>query len=298
MIKQRMHRFDKMNLSILSVHWYKTLLSLPHAILIMKICIHFNQQSHEYQWTKDHPLEQVIDNPTNPVQTRQQLATDPEMCMFALTNWSKVEPKTSKRDRDCWFSSLQDEIHEFDRLEYWKLVPHPIYCYCYRTQEDLQRSFDEYGDVLKNKARLVAKGYRQEEGIDFDESFAPVARIEAIRIFIANAAAKNMIIYQMDVKAAFLNGGLQEESLGARYRGYATKKHLTQSNCILSVLKGTINMGLWYPKDNAMSLTAYTDADHAGYLLAGHQRRKEVMPSSTTEQNTLQCLDAISNPLE
>ncbi|GJQ96652.1 retrovirus-related pol polyprotein from transposon TNT 1-94 [Tanacetum coccineum] len=118
---------------------------------------------------------------------------------------------------------LQDEIHEFDRLEYWKLVPHPIYCYCYRTQEDLQRSFDEYGDVLKNKARLVAKGYRQEEGIDFDESFAPVARIEAIRIFIANAAAKNMIIYQMDVKAAFLNGGLQEESLSHEYQW--TKDH-------------------------------------------------------------------------
>ncbi|GKG36150.1 retrovirus-related pol polyprotein from transposon TNT 1-94, partial [Tanacetum coccineum] len=70
---------------------------------------------------------------------------------------------------------------------------------------------DEYGNVLKNKARLVAKGYRQEEGIDFEESFAPVARIEAIRIFIANAATKNMIIYQMDVKTTFLNGDLQEE---------------------------------------------------------------------------------------
>ncbi|GJW58963.1 retrovirus-related pol polyprotein from transposon TNT 1-94 [Tanacetum coccineum] len=70
---------------------------------------------------------------------------------------------------------------------------------------------DEYGDVLKNKARLVAKEYRQEEGIDFEESFAPVARIEAIRIFIANAASKNMIIYQMDVKTAFLNGELKEE---------------------------------------------------------------------------------------
>ncbi|GJW04025.1 retrovirus-related pol polyprotein from transposon TNT 1-94 [Tanacetum coccineum] len=66
---------------------------------------------------------------------------------------------------------------------------------------------DEYGDVLKNNARLVAKGYHQEEGIEFEESFAPVARIEAIRIFIANAASKNMIIYQMDVKTAFLNEG-------------------------------------------------------------------------------------------
>nr|GEZ77116.1 copia protein [Tanacetum cinerariifolium] len=70
---------------------------------------------------------------------------------------------------------------------------------------------NEYGDVLKNKARLVAKGYRQEEGIDFEESFALVARIKAIRIFIANAASRNITVYQMDVKTAFLNGNLKEE---------------------------------------------------------------------------------------
>ncbi|GJX60818.1 integrase, catalytic region, zinc finger, CCHC-type containing protein, partial [Tanacetum coccineum] len=94
---------------------------------------------------------------------------------------------------------------------------------------------DEYGDVLKKKARLVAKGYRQEEGIDFEESFTPFARIEAILIFIANAASKNMTIYQMDVKTAFLNDKLKEEVYG-----------------------------LWYPKDIAMALTVYADADHAG----------------------------------
>ncbi|GKB24432.1 retrovirus-related pol polyprotein from transposon TNT 1-94 [Tanacetum coccineum] len=70
---------------------------------------------------------------------------------------------------------------------------------------------DEYGGVLKNKARLVAKGYHQEEGIDFEESFAPVARIEAIRIFLAYAAHKNMVVFQMDVNTAFLNGILKEE---------------------------------------------------------------------------------------
>nr|GEY03129.1 retrovirus-related Pol polyprotein from transposon TNT 1-94 [Tanacetum cinerariifolium] len=70
---------------------------------------------------------------------------------------------------------------------------------------------DEYEDVLTNKARLVAKGYRQKEGIDFEESFAPVAGIESIHIFIANAASKNMTIYQMDVKTTFLNGELKEE---------------------------------------------------------------------------------------
>ncbi|GJY40504.1 retrovirus-related pol polyprotein from transposon TNT 1-94 [Tanacetum coccineum] len=70
---------------------------------------------------------------------------------------------------------------------------------------------DEFDGVLKNKARLVAQGFRQEEGIEFEESFAPVARIEAIRIFIANAANKNMTIFQMDVKTAFLNGKLKEK---------------------------------------------------------------------------------------
>ncbi|GJS89743.1 retrovirus-related pol polyprotein from transposon TNT 1-94 [Tanacetum coccineum] len=70
---------------------------------------------------------------------------------------------------------------------------------------------DEYGDVLKNKARLVAKGFRQEEGLDFEESFALVARLKAIMIFIANVASKNMTVYQIDVKTAFLNGELKEE---------------------------------------------------------------------------------------
>nr|GEZ54119.1 hypothetical protein [Tanacetum cinerariifolium] len=255
---------------------------------------------------------------------------------------------------------------------------------------------DEYGDVLKNKARLVAKGYRQEEGIDFEESSAPVARIEAIRIFIANAASRNMIVYQMDVKTAFLNGELKEEvyvsqpegfvdpdhpthvyrlkkalyglkqaprawydtlsrflldnnfskgavdptlftrktgkhillvkiyveilkkfgmdscdsvdtpmvdrlkldenlsgipvdqtrfhsmvgslmyltairpdlvfvvCMCARYQAKPTKKHLEALKRVFRYPKGTINWGLWYPKDTAMALTAYADADHAG----------------------------------
>nr|GEZ98111.1 retrovirus-related Pol polyprotein from transposon TNT 1-94 [Tanacetum cinerariifolium] len=84
---------------------------------------------------------------------------------------------------------------------------------------------DEYGDVLKNKARLVAKGYRQEEGTDFEESFAPVACIKAIHIFIANAANKNMTIYQMDVKTAFLNGELKEEVYVSQPEGFVDPDH-------------------------------------------------------------------------
>ncbi|GJX34734.1 retrovirus-related pol polyprotein from transposon TNT 1-94 [Tanacetum coccineum] len=84
-----------------------------------------------------------------------------------------------------------------------------------------------YGDNLKNKARLVAKGYQQEEGIEFEESFAPVLRIEAIRIFIANAASKTMTIYQMDVKTTFLNGELKEEVYVSQPEGFVDPDHLT-----------------------------------------------------------------------
>nr|GEX88477.1 integrase, catalytic region, zinc finger, CCHC-type, peptidase aspartic, catalytic [Tanacetum cinerariifolium] len=97
---------------------------------------------------------------------------------------------------------------------------------------------DEYGDVLKNKARLVAKGYRQEEGIDFKESFAPVARIKAIRIFIANATSKNMTIYQMDVKTAFLNGELKEEVYVSQPKGFADPDHPTHVHRLKKGLYG------------------------------------------------------------
>ncbi|GJV98216.1 retrovirus-related pol polyprotein from transposon TNT 1-94 [Tanacetum coccineum] len=107
--------------------------------------------------------------------------------------------------------AMQDEIHKFDRLDVWELVPPPDCAMIIALKWIYKVKLDEYGDVLKNKARLVAKGYRQEEGLDFEESFAPVARLEAIRIFLANAASKNMTVYQMDVKIAFLNGELKEE---------------------------------------------------------------------------------------
>ncbi|GKE48292.1 retrovirus-related pol polyprotein from transposon TNT 1-94 [Tanacetum coccineum] len=86
---------------------------------------------------------------------------------------------------------------------------------------------DEFGGVLKNKARLIAKGYCQEERIDFEESFAHVARIEAIRIFIRNAANKNMPNYQMDVKTTFLNGELREEVYVSQPEGFVDQDNPT-----------------------------------------------------------------------
>nr|GFC36798.1 retrovirus-related Pol polyprotein from transposon TNT 1-94 [Tanacetum cinerariifolium] len=96
-------------------------------------------------------------------------------------------------------------------LEVWELVPRPDQVMMITLKWIYKVKLDELGGILKNKARLVARGYRQEEGIDFEESFAPVARLEAIRIFLAYAAQKNMVVYQMDVKTAVLNSNLQEE---------------------------------------------------------------------------------------
>nr|GEV13679.1 retrovirus-related Pol polyprotein from transposon TNT 1-94 [Tanacetum cinerariifolium] len=142
---------------------------------------------------------------------------------------SKVEPKNIKSAiiEDCWFQAMQDGIHEFDRLQVWELVRQPDCVMIIALKWIYKVILDEYGDVLKNKARLVAKGYRQEEGINFEESFAPVARIEAIRIFIANVASKNMTIYQMDVKTAFLNGKLKEEVYVSQSEGFVDPDHPT-----------------------------------------------------------------------
>ncbi|GKE99041.1 retrovirus-related pol polyprotein from transposon TNT 1-94 [Tanacetum coccineum] len=115
---------------------------------------------------------------------------------------------------------MQEEIHEFKRLQVWELVPCLDLVMLIKLKWIFKVKKDECGSVLKNKARLVAKGYRQEEGIDFEESFSPVTRIEVIRIFIANVATKNMTIYQMDVKMAFLNGELREEVYVSQLKGF------------------------------------------------------------------------------
>nr|GEW18580.1 hypothetical protein [Tanacetum cinerariifolium] len=159
----------------------------------------FNQpQVYEYRWMKDHLLEQVHGNPSRPVQTRQQLATDLEMFMYALT---------------------------FDILHVWELVEKPFGKSIIRLKWLWKNKKDEDQTVIHNKVRLVAKGYAQEEGIDFEESFALVSRLEAVRIFIAYAAHKSFPIFQMDVKTAFLNGPLKEEVYVAQPDGFVDPDH-------------------------------------------------------------------------
>nr|GEY61551.1 hypothetical protein [Tanacetum cinerariifolium] len=175
----------------------------------------FNQpQDFKYRWTKDHPLEQLRGNPSKPVQTRRQLATDPEMCMSALTV-STAEPKTIKEvmANSAWIEAIKK---------------------------------DEDKTVICNKARLVAKGYAHEEGIDFKESFAPVARLETVWIFVTYDTHKSFLIYQMDVKTAFLNGPLKEEVYVAQLDGFVDPDHPK--------------------KDSGFELPAFSYADHAGCI--------------------------------
>ncbi|GJS08538.1 retrovirus-related pol polyprotein from transposon TNT 1-94 [Tanacetum coccineum] len=167
---------------------------------------------HNSKWTKDHPLENIISELDRPVSTRLQLH---EQALFYYYDafLTAVEPKTYKDalTQSCWIEAMQKELNEFERLRVWELVPRQDKVMVITLKWIYKVKLDELGGILKNKARLVARGYRQEESIDFEESFAPVARLEAIRIFLAFVAHINMIVYQMDVKTAFLNGNLWEE---------------------------------------------------------------------------------------
>ncbi|GJU17583.1 retrovirus-related pol polyprotein from transposon TNT 1-94 [Tanacetum coccineum] len=179
---------------------------------------------HLGRWTKDHPIANVIGDPSRSISTRKQLHTDAMWCYFdAFLN--SVEPKNFKQamTEPSWIDSMQEEIHEFERLEVWELVPCQDNVFLIKLKWIYKVKTDKSGRVLKNKARLVAQGFRQEEGIDFEESFASVARIEAISIFVANAAHNNMTIYQMDVKTAFLNGELKEEVYVSQPEGFVNQ---------------------------------------------------------------------------
>nr|GEV07618.1 hypothetical protein [Tanacetum cinerariifolium] len=170
------------------------------------------------RWTKDHPTANMIGDPSHSVSTRKQLQTDAMWCYFDVF-LASVEPKNFKQamTKPSWIDAMQEEIHEFKRIQ-----------------------FGNWG--TKDKARLVAQGFKQEEGIDFEESFAPVARIEAICIFVANTVDKNMKIFQMDVKMAFLNDELKEED-HVFYHCQQTKLDLKEKRLETGKCNGRLNPG-------------------------------------------------------
>ncbi|GJY94023.1 retrovirus-related pol polyprotein from transposon TNT 1-94 [Tanacetum coccineum] len=307
----------------------------------------FHDPSNVHTFYQPYPHEKKY--PKSSVGTRGQLENS---CLFACL-LSSIEPANvaeALKDAD-WVSAMQDELDQFARLKVWRLVPRPEGKWIFKNKKD------ESSLVIQNKARLVAVGYYQQEGIDYDETFAPVARIEAIRLFLAYVAHKDFTVFQMDVKTAFLNGILKEEvyvgkppgfvskqypdhvyalhkalyglkqaprawydilskflidsgfqkgsmdttlfikkkvgkpidhtdyrsmigslmyltssrpdimfatCMCARYQANPNEHHVSAVKRIFRYLKGTINLGLWYPKDSGFDLTAYSDADHAG----------------------------------
>ncbi|GJS15804.1 putative ribonuclease H-like domain-containing protein [Tanacetum coccineum] len=179
-----------------------------------------------------HPQSQILGDPKSSVQTRSRVKQtsgahalvsyvqkqqrnnhkDQQHCLFACF-LSQEEPKKifeALKD-DSWVEAMQEELLQFRLQQVWILVDLPHGAKVIGTKWVYRNKKDERGVVVRNKARLVAQGHRQEEGIDYDEVFAPVARIEAIRLFLAFASFMGFIVYQMDVKSAFLYGTIDEE---------------------------------------------------------------------------------------
>ncbi|GJY42445.1 putative ribonuclease H-like domain-containing protein [Tanacetum coccineum] len=180
---------------------------------------------------KDHPKDQIIGDFNSAIQTRRMTKITDEHAMVCYINkqrrtnhkdyqnclfacfLSQMEPKKviQALEDPSWIEAMQEELLQFQLQKVWTLVNLPNGKRAIGTKWVFRNKKDERGIVVRNKARLVAQGYTQEEGIDYDEVFAPVARIEAIRLFLAYASFMRFIVYQMDVKSAFLYGTIEEE---------------------------------------------------------------------------------------
>ncbi|GJW18202.1 retrovirus-related pol polyprotein from transposon TNT 1-94 [Tanacetum coccineum] len=187
--------------------------------------------------------------------------------------------------KPSWIDAMQEEIHEFERLQVWELVSCLDKVLLIKLKWIYKVKTNEFGRVLKNKARLVAQGFRQEEGIDFEESFALVARIEAICIFVANAAHKNMTIYQMDVKTAFFNGELKEEVYVSQPEGFIDQdnpSHVYKLKKALYSLKQAPRA--WYEMLSS-------------FLILQHFSKGAVDPTLFTRKYGLLTTDSVDTPM-
>ncbi|GJZ16004.1 putative ribonuclease H-like domain-containing protein, partial [Tanacetum coccineum] len=197
---------------------------------------------------KIHPQSQIIGKSTAGVQTRRKLKEstsdqhqallsfiykqnrtnhkDQQTCLFACFLSQEEPNKVSQALADeSWVEAMQEELLQFKLQDVWVLCDLPEGKRVIGTKWVFRNKRDERGTIIKNKARLVAQGYRQEEGVDYDEVFAPVARIEAIRLFLAFASFMGFTVYQMDVKSAFLYGNITEEVYVKQPPGFEDPAH-------------------------------------------------------------------------
>ncbi|GJU82079.1 retrovirus-related pol polyprotein from transposon TNT 1-94 [Tanacetum coccineum] len=167
--------------------------------------------------SRNHPLENVIGN-LNQRTLRSQAQNQSNFYCFIST----IEPKNVNEalGDESWIVAMQEELNQFIANDVWELVPQPKNMTVIGTKWVFRNKLDENGIVSRNKARLVAQGYNQQEGIDYDETYAQVARLESIRILLAYACALDFKLFQMDVKSAFLNGFINEEVYVAQPPGF------------------------------------------------------------------------------
>nr|GEX66076.1 putative RNA-directed DNA polymerase [Tanacetum cinerariifolium] len=198
-----------------------------------------------------------------------QLRSDGDMCMYALTV-STMEPKNVKEAMTdpVWIESMQEELLQFTRMDVWVLVPTPDNISPLTLKWIFKNKHDKEQTVIRNKSRLVVRGYRQEEGLDFEESFAPVARMEAIRLFLAYAAHKSFTVFQMDVKTTLLHGSLKEDVLKQAPRAWYDElsTFLLQNNFFKGTIDPTLFIRLFHDDilvDSGFELTGFLDADYA-----------------------------------
>ncbi|GJS56463.1 ribonuclease H-like domain-containing protein [Tanacetum coccineum] len=206
-----------------------------------------------------HPKELILGDPNSAVQTRSKVNTssgahafvsylqkqkrtnhkDFHHCLFACF-LSQHEPKkiSEALEDESWVDAMQEELLQFEIQKVWVLVDLPYGKKAIGTKWVYRNKKDERGVVVRNKARLVAQGHRQEEGIDYDEVFAPVARLEAIRIFLAFASYMGFIVYQMDVKSAFLYGKIDEEVYVSQPPGFLDPKYPQKVYKVVKALYG------------------------------------------------------------
>ncbi|GJR48224.1 putative ribonuclease H-like domain-containing protein [Tanacetum coccineum] len=206
-----------------------------------------------------HPKSQILGDPKSAVQTRSKVQQksgahalfsfiqkqqrnnhkDQQHCLFACF-LSQEEPKKISKalQDDSWVQAMQEELLQFKLQQVWVLVDLPHGMKVIGTKWVYRNKRDERGVVVRNKARLVAQGYTQEEGIDYDEVFAPVARIEAIRLFLAFASFMGFIVYQMDVKSAFLYGTIDEEVYVSQPPGFVDPAHPKKVYKVVKALYG------------------------------------------------------------
>ncbi|GJR40716.1 putative ribonuclease H-like domain-containing protein [Tanacetum coccineum] len=178
-----------------------------------------------------HPKALILGDPTSAVQTRSKVNTSSGAHAFVSYILELLTGKS-------WVDAMQEELLQFEIQKVWVLVDLPYGKKAIGTKWVYRNKKDERGVVVRNKARLVAQGHRQEEGIDYDEVFAPVARLEAIRIFLAFASYMGFIVYQMDVKSAFLYGKIDEEVYVSQPPGFLDPKNPQKVYKVVKALYG------------------------------------------------------------